>query len=60
MRKGCGSGWKGVNREERVWVWMKGSKSLGKGVDLDKRQQIVRKGCGSGWKGVNREERVWI
>jgi len=48
VRKGCGSGWKGDNREERVWIWMKGSKSRGKGVDLDERELIVRKGCGSG------------
>ncbi len=38
VRKGCGSGWKGVNCEERVWIWMKGSKSRGKGVDLDERE----------------------
>ncbi len=25
VRKGCGSGWKGVNGEERMWIRMEGS-----------------------------------
>jgi hypothetical protein len=34
----CVSGLKGVNRVERVWIWMKGNKSLGKGVGMDEKE----------------------